>query len=279
MAVTAAPVAGPPTARPATKDLSLILSCYNAAGYLDRNIQRLFDFLSGLHRSFELLVVEDASTDSSLAILRRLEAAFPGLVVLRNPANMGKGFSIRNGILNSSGRLIIFTDPDMAYSTDNLAAVLQRLEAGCPMVTGNRRLPDSFYTVNNRLVRYVYRRHRTGMAFNWLVRGFFGLAGRDTQSGLKGFQRQVAMELFERVHTNGFLFDVELFICAKRLGCKVEEIPVHLTYQSDESTVAQLRYFVRLVPELIRIKWLDLNGQYGPHRTAESRPISGGPDG
>ena len=105
---------------------------------------------------------------------------------------MGKGYSIRNGILNSRGKYIIFTDIDMAYSKSNLLSVLEKLESGHPLVVGNRRLPESVYVVNNALVRYVYRRHRGGNAFNTLVRLLFGLTTRDTQSGLKGFSRNAA---------------------------------------------------------------------------------------
>ncbi|HET6464433.1 MAG TPA: glycosyltransferase [Nitrospiria bacterium] len=250
------------TMKPVTRDLSVIVGCYNESANLETNIIELAQFLDGLKRSYELLVVDDGSLDNSVAILRDLEQKVPGLVVLRNPKNMGKGFSIRNGILNCSGKYIIFTDSDMAYAQTNVRTVLERLESGCPVVVGNRRLPDSVYTVNNRLVRYVYRRHFLGTAFNLVIRRLFGITTHDTQSGLKGFQRQVAERIFERIYTDGFLFDVEVFVRAKRLGIPIEEIPVHLTYSSDASTVRQLRSFFTILPELMRIKMLDLRGAY-----------------
>jgi hypothetical protein len=111
-------------------------------------------------------------------------------------------------------------------------------------------------------VKYVYSRHRIGIAFNFLVRKFFGLTTRDTQSGLKGFHRQAAMHIFDKIYTDGFLFDIEIFIRAKRLGIPIEEIPVHLTYTTDDSTVKQLRSFLGILPDLIRIKLSDLSGKY-----------------
>lgn len=251
-----------PRARPITKDLSIILGCYNAAGHLETNIVDLACFLDNLDRSYELLIVDDGSQDNSLPILRRLQNTSPNLSVLRNPKNMGKGFSIRNGILNSCGNYIIFTDSDMVYSKQNILTLLEKLESDCPIVVGNRRLPESLYTVNNVLVKYVYRRHCTGSVFNFIVRKLFGLTARDTQSGLKGFQREVAMQIFDRLYTDGFLFDVEIFIRAKKLNIPITEIPVHLTYTTDQSTVKQLHYFFKVLPELIRIKFRELSGGY-----------------
>jgi glycosyltransferase involved in cell wall biosynthesis len=248
--------------RTAARDFSVVIGCYNAAGSLEAKLRGLVAFLDGLGRSYEVVIVEDGSRDMSLEILRRLERELPQLAVLHNPKNMGKGFSIRNGILNSSGRYLLFTDMDMVYAMDNLRAALAALESGASIVVGNRRLPASIYTVNNALVRYVYRRHQLGAAFNRLVRLLFGITTRDTQSGLKGFRREAAVLIFDRLYTDGFLFDVEIFVRSRRLDIPVVEIPVHLIYDSDESTVSQMREFLALVPELLRIKALELGGAY-----------------
>jgi dolichyl-phosphate beta-glucosyltransferase len=245
-----------------TTDLSVVVGCYNAAAHLEKRLLALLAFLEASGREHEILIVEDGSLDQSLPILRRLEDDHPAIRVLRNPRNMGKGFSIRNGILNSRGRYIIFTDVDMAYAMDNLLAVLERLEQGAPLVVGNRRLPESVYVVNNRLVKYVYRRHRAGIAFNALVRLLFGLTPRDTQSGLKGFSRAAAAQIFQRLHTDGFLFDIEIFIRSRALGIPVEEVPVRLTYEDDITTVEQFQVAFSVVPELVQIKLLELRGAY-----------------
>lgn len=246
----------------ATADLSVVVGCYNAARHLEKRLLALLAFLDGTGRDYEVLIVEDGSLDASLPILRRLEETYPAIRVLRNPRNMGKGYSIRTGILNSRGRHIIFTDVDMAYAMENLLAVLERLEAGAPLVVGNRRLPESVYVVNNRLVKFVYRRHRAGNAFNALVRLLFGLTTRDTQSGLKGFSRAVAAQIFHHLHTDGFLFDIEIFIRSRALGIPVEEVPVRLTYEDDVTTVQQFQVAFSVVPELVQIKMLELRGAY-----------------
>ena len=260
-----------PLMRRATTHLSVIVGCYNAARHLEKSLRELLAFLDTIGRDYEVLIVDDGSLDESLPILRRLEATVTSLSVLRNPRNMGKGYSIRNGILNSRGKYIIFTDVDMVYSTRNLLSVLEKLEGGNPVVVGNRRLPESVYVVNNALVKYVYRRHRGGMAFNRLVRLLFGLTTHDTQSGLKGFSRSAAAQIFQQVYTDGFLFDIEIFIRSRTLGIPVIDVPVRLTYEDDITTVQQFRYLFTVIPELIRIKMLEIRGAYQPHGPAVVR--------
>ena len=265
-----------PLMRRATTHLSVVVGCYNAAQHLEKRVRQLIAFLDETGREYEVLIVEDGSLDDSLPILRRLESDVPAITVLRNPRNMGKGYSIRNGILNSRGRYIIFTDIDMAYSMGNVLSVLERLEAGDSVVVGNRRLPESVYVVNNRLVKYVYRRHRGGTAFNTLVRLMFGLATHDTQSGLKGFTRAAAAQIFQRLYTDGFLFDIEIFIRARTLAIPVVEVPVQLTFEDDVTTVQQFRQLFTVVPGLIHIKMLQLRGAYdmaGRRRTPEPRDV------
>ena len=258
-----------PLMRRATTHLSVVVGCYNAAIHLEKRVLELIAFLESINREHEVLIVEDGSVDGSLPILRRLEETVRSINVLRNPRNMGKGYSIRNGILNSRGKYIIFTDIDMAYSKGNLLAVLEQLENGSPLVVGNRRLPESVYVVNNALVKYVYRRHRGADAFNRLVRLLFGLTTRDTQSGLKGFTRTAAAQIFQQLYTDGFLFDIEIFIRSRALGVPVKEIPVRLTYEDDVSTVQQFRQLFTVIPELMHIKMLELRGAYRGRGTAD----------
>jgi glycosyltransferase involved in cell wall biosynthesis len=263
-----------PLMRRATTQLSLVVGCYNAAAHLEKRLRDLVTFLDGTGRDYEVLIVEDGSVDESLPILRRLEDDVPSIHVLRNPRNMGKGYSIRNGILNSRGKHIIFTDIDMAYAKRNLLAVLERLEQGEAFVVGNRRLPESVYVVNNRLVKYVYRRHRMGNAFNALVRVLFGLTTRDTQSGLKGFSRSAAAKIFQQLYTDGFLFDIEIFIRSRTLGIPVVEVPVQLTYEDDITTVGQFRFLLMVIPELIHIKMLELRGEYATREVPAAPPAA-----
>ena len=252
-------------------DVSIIFGCYNAAPDLAQCVSLLYEMLERRGSEFEIVAVDDGSADSSLKELERLSGDFPALRTLRNPRNMGKGFSVRNGVLNSSGEKVVFVDADMAYAIENVAAVLDALDEGAGMVVANRRLPESVYTAHNSVIRYVYRRHRLGAAFNRLVRILYGIRTRDTQSGLKGFRREIAEAVFPRIVTDRFLFDVEIFIMASAYDIDIREIPVHVTFDSDDSTAAHFHTFLRVAPELVRIKYNQLRGMYRPAPASPTR--------
>ncbi len=242
--------------------LSIILSCYNESFMVESNVTKLLRLLDDLDISYEIIIVDDFSQDNSVEIVKEIQSVNQKIRLLRNPRNMGKGFSIRNGILNSNGEYIIFTDIDMVYSFDNIKSVLKELHNGYDIVVGNRRLEDSVYTVPNHLIKYVYKRSVVGLIFNFIVRLIFGIQIRDTQSGLKGFNRETATLIFPKVNTDRFIFDVEIFILAKYLNKKVKEIPVHSTYFSQLSSVKILKYSTKALKEVLTIKLYQISGKY-----------------
>jgi glycosyltransferase involved in cell wall biosynthesis len=215
-----------------------------------------------MNSSYEIIVIDDFSRDESVKTIRNVQTENDRVRLICNPHNMGKGFSIKNGVLNSSGKYIIFTDIDMVYSLENIKIVLEELNRGNDIVIGNRRLDDSIYIVPNKLIKYVYRRHFIGIVFNTIVRYIFGLNIRDTQSGLKGFNRETALTIFSNINTNRFVFDVEIFILAKNLNKTVKEIPVQLTYFSQRSTLNILKYSLKAISEVLSIKFYQIRGRY-----------------
>lgn len=256
--------------------LSIVVGCYNAGRKVTGDLLELLTFLEGLGRPYEILVVEDGSDDGTLVALRAMVAQCDSIRLLTNTRNRGKGYSIRKGIHHASGRYVIFTDVDMAYAKSDILTVLNELARGKPVVVGNRRLPESVYSANNTLVKYVYRRHLLGAAFNLLVRTLFGIDTRDTQSGLKGFHRKTALRIFHRVYTDGFLFDIEIFIRARKLGVQVAEVPVHVTFTDADSTVRLTRQLFRVLPDLLRIKVRELAGDYAVAEDAKELAVSPG---
>jgi glycosyltransferase involved in cell wall biosynthesis len=242
--------------------LSVIFPCYNESILIENSLSKLVSFLDTMQISYEIIFIDDFSRDDSVNIIKNLQSKDQKVKLLRNPCNMGKGFAIKNGILNCNGEYIIFTDIDMVYSLNNIKTVLEYLQKGNDIVVGNRRLQDSIYTVPNSLIKYVYKRHMVGTIFNTIVRYMFGLKVRDTQSGLKGFNRETALAIFSNINTNRFVFDVEIFILAKNLKKSVKEIPVHLTYFSQLSTVSIFKYSIRALHEILTIKLYHIRGKY-----------------
>ena len=242
--------------------LSIIFPCYNESILIENSLSKLASFLDAMQISYEIIFIDDFSRDDSVNIIKNLQRKNQKIKLLRNPCNMGKGFTIKNGVLNCNGEYIIFTDIDMVYSLKNIKTVLEYLQKNNDIVVGNRRLQDSIYTVPNSLIKYVYKRHMVGIIFNTIVRYMFGLNVRDTQSGLKGFNRETALAIFPNINTNRFVFDIEIFILAKNLKKSIKEIPVHLTYFSQLSSVRIFKYSLRALREILAIKFYQIRGKY-----------------
>jgi glycosyltransferase involved in cell wall biosynthesis len=196
-------------------ELSLILPCFNEADRLPATLATYLAHLPVDPGAVEILVVDDGSSDATAEVAQAVAARDTRVRVLRSQPNHGKGFAVRTGMLAAAGNLLLFTDADGAYGPADLERVVLAL-AEAPVAIGTRR-PDS----GTPLARQVASR-----AFNQALRVLSDLPFTDTQCGLKAFRREAAHQLFGRAKVNGFAFDVELLLLARRLGLPVAEIPV-----------------------------------------------------
>jgi glycosyltransferase involved in cell wall biosynthesis len=195
--------------------LSLILPCFNEAERLPATLATYLAQLPTAPGAVEVLVVDDGSTDATAEVARAVAAGDARVRVLSSRPNHGKGFAVRTGMLAGSGELLVFTDADGAYGPCDLERVVQALETA-PVAIGTRGQDTAA-----PLTRQVASR-----AFNVALHLLSDLPFTDTQCGLKGFRRQAAHRLFGRARVNGFAFDVELLLLARRLGLPVAEVPV-----------------------------------------------------
>ncbi|HVD14975.1 MAG TPA: dolichyl-phosphate beta-glucosyltransferase [Actinomycetota bacterium] len=196
--------------------LTIVLPCYQEADRLPTALERYLAHFSAGVRGVELLVVDDGSTDQTLAVAEAIAARDRRVRVLRCPTHRGKGFAVRTGMLAGRGDRLVFTDADASYGPDQVERVLRALD-GAPVAIGRRGDLETSGPVLRRLASRV---------FNQAMRRLLGLPFRDTQCGLKGFRRDAARELFGRTRVDGFAFDAEVLFLARRLGLTVAEVPV-----------------------------------------------------
>ena len=196
--------------------LTLILPCFNEAERLPAALATYLAQLPTASGAAEVLVVDDGSTDATAEIAQAAAAGDARVRVLGSRPNHGKGFAVRTGMLAATGERLVFTDADGAYGPEELKRVVQALQTA-PVAIGTRG-PDS----GAPLARQVASR-----AFNHALHLLSDLPFTDTQCGLKAFRRNAAHQLFGRARVNGFAFDVELLLLARRLGLPVAEVPVH----------------------------------------------------
>jgi len=201
--------------------LSVVIPTYNRASRIAASLETVLSYLAAKPFTAEIVVVDDGSSDGTADAAR---AALAGCVLSRvigRERNLGKGASVREGVLAAAGEVILFCDDDLSTPIDELDKALAALEAGADVVIGSRALPGSDIRVRQRRPR-----EWMGKLFNVLVRLLVLKGYRDTQCGFKAFRRGPAKDIFSRLQVPGFGFDVEVLVLCRERGYRVAEIPV-----------------------------------------------------
>jgi glycosyltransferase involved in cell wall biosynthesis len=189
-------------------------------------------------------------------IISQFAAKSPQVRLIQNPGNRGKGYSVRNGMLNARGRLLLFTDADLSCPISESAKLFAALESGADVAMGSRWLDPSLQFHRQSLKRQFLSR-----VYNLFLRIALGFPYRDTQCGFKAFSRRAVERIFplQRIYRWGF--DPELIFLAGRMGLKVTEVPV-IWGHDDLSKIHPIRDGLRMGLEVLKIRWLALTGKY-----------------
>ena len=238
------------TAGPTIPVRSLVIPMYDEGTRIGRTIAALAD--SPLRRSgVEFVLVDDGSGDGTPTIAAR-ELAAHGLddsQVVRLERNMGKGAAVRAGMLAARGEIRVFVDADLCVDTADIERCFEEIEEGrADVVYGTRAHPASSLERSQPAHRVL-----SGRTFNLLLRTLGLTDERDTQCGLKGFRASAAEDIFGRLVTERFAFDVEVLARAGRSGLRVVPLPVQWAHV-DASRVRPVRDGVDMARAAIRIR-------------------------
>jgi len=179
-------------------EFSLVLPVYNQANIVQRSIQEI---INAFGDSCEIIVINDGSNDD---LDCKIEQYSSFINYIKNQKNMGKGYSVKKGMLLAKKQYRVFTDADIPYGIEGIRNVVKKLEEGYDVVIGERKepYPDDFLRLAG---------HRM---FSFFIKHYLKIPFRDTQCGLKGFKASVAEEIFEKLTIDGFAFDLELLSLA-----------------------------------------------------------------
>ncbi len=231
----------------AVPHLSVVVPAYNEEQRLKESLPVILDYLKAQSYTWELLVVDDGSTDGTSRVAEELSRDCP-CRVLRNEPNRGKGYSIKRGMLEARGRYRLFSDADLSTPINELEKFWAPIEQGFDVVIGSRAVEGSQLEV-----RQAFYRELMGRVFNLLVRVMLVGGVRDTQCGFKLFTERAAEKVFHEQSLAGFAFDVEVLVLARRHGFGIREVPVRWI-NSPATKVSALRDSTRMFADLLRIK-------------------------
>ena len=230
--------------------LSIVIPAYNEASRIGKTLEEVRCYMASKPFASELILVDDGSSDGTPDLFRDLQSRCPDVRIFRNEPNRGKGFSVRRGILEARGELILFTDADLSAPIEEADKLIDSLNsAGADSAVGSRAL-------NRELigVRQPWRRELAGRCFNLFVRVFTGLNIRDTQCGLKMFRRATTRRAFELQRVERFGFDPEVLFLIQRLGGRIVEVPVRW----NDNPATKIRLFrdsSRMFLDLLALRW------------------------
>ena len=235
---------------------SIVIPAYNESARLGASLEKVLSYVHAQPWHAEVIVVNDGSRDNTVDIIRTFAAKDPTLRLVENPGNRGKGYSVRNGVLQAKGDVVLFTDADLSSPIEEAAKLLKALDEGADIAIGSRWLRAETQTQRQPLHRQLF-----GRIFNLLLRLTLGLKFKDTQCGFKAFKRPAAQAIFPLQKIERWGFDPEILFLARKAGLKVVEIPVAWGH-SGGTRINPLIDGSRMFWEMLRIRWYSLTGEY-----------------
>lgn len=238
--------------------LSIIIPIYNEEKDLERSIKNFSNYLAGQNYNYEIIIVNDGSTDGTGKIVAELIGRIKNLRLINLPINQGKGFAVKNGMLVAYGDYRLFIDADGSTAIEHIDKIWPLFNKGIDIIIGSRNKKDTPGAIVG--TRQPYWKIFLGKCGNFLTRLLLVPNIYDTQCGFKTFTKKATEDIFPKLKINRWMFDVEILALARRLNYKIGKIPVYWT-NSAFSRVGTRGYIISL-KEIIKIKYNLLTGKY-----------------
>jgi dolichyl-phosphate beta-glucosyltransferase len=238
-----------------TPELSIVIPSFNEEVRLPASLGKIAEYIRDRRPNTEVLVVDDGSTDRTAAVAESLRDRIPGLRVISNGINRGKGFSVKHGSLEATGEVVLFTDADLSAPIEEAEKLFAALKS-CDVAIGSRAVDRSLIEVHESVFREF-----AGIIFNRIVRLILWLPFVDTQCGFKAFRRERCRIIFEQQTIERFGFDPELLYLARHHGLSIKEVPVRWAH-SPATKVSMMRDSVQMFVDVFIIRWNGMRGRY-----------------
>ena len=236
-------------------EISVIIPAYNEEKRVSKTLHAIKAYLEDKF-SYEIIVVDDGSTDGTVEVCQKFFHINGCGKVLKNDHNCGKGYSVRRGMLEAKGKLMLFSDADMSTPIGEIEKLMCEIDKGYDIAIGSRSISGSDIKLHQ-----PFYRESMGKVFNFFVQMIAVKGIIDTQCGFKLFTDKAVRDIFPGQYNDGFSFDVEVLFIARKLGYSIKEVPI-TWINSPASRVHPVVDSIRMLLDLFCIRIRDLRGGY-----------------
>lgn len=240
-------------------NLSIVIPAFNESARIPATLEQVVGCIREQGWDAEIIVVNDGSTDKTAQVVQEFAQTAPEIRMIENPGNRGKGYSVRSGMLQALGEIVMFTDADLSAPMEEAERLFAHISDGADIAIGSRWLEKGRQTHKQPLYRQFF-----GRCFNAVTRGVMGLHFADTQCGFKAFTRAAAQTVFQLQTIERWGFDPEILFIALKCGYRVDEVAVSWGHD-ERSRMSYLRDGIRMLEDVAIIRWNALVGRYSKH--------------
>jgi glycosyltransferase involved in cell wall biosynthesis len=239
-------------------DISVIIPAFNEEERITPTLVAFDSYLAGMAASYEIVVVDDGSTDGTVALVESLRNQMPNLRCVDTVTNRGKGHAVRVGMLDAKGDVRIMCDADGSMPPEEMPKLLAPIFQGkTEIAIGSRYAEGAKSGVDQPRWRVIWSRLANKVIQRSLVAGI-----RDTQCGFKAFSADAAETVFSKATIDGWSFDLEILALASRLGYSIQEFGVEWS-DDERSRISPVKDFINVVREFLTIRGNFRRNHYG----------------
>jgi dolichyl-phosphate beta-glucosyltransferase len=236
--------------------ISVIIPCFNEESGIYENIKKIHEYLKENFDNFEIIAVNDGSTDKTVEELKKVQAEIP-LEIINNRENEGKGKAVEDGMMKSQNEIVMFLDADLAIPIEELPKFVEEIKKGNDLAIASRFVPGLKIVKKvlwyRRIMEKIFRIIRMVILNNYEV--------KDTQCGFKVMKRDAAMKIFPLMKIKRFAFDAEIIFIAKKFNLKIKELPITLQ-NPVRSHIRIVKDSLNMISDLIKIRVNSAKGEY-----------------
>lgn len=236
--------------------LSVIVPAYNEEKRIGNTLLAIDHFLSQQDYVSEIVVVDDGSKDNTVQSVKGFQKMIKNLRVVDNKENNGKGYVVRQGLLEGKGEFRLFTDADNSTSIEQVDKLLKYVKDGeFNIAIGSRDVEGAELAVPQ-----PFYKEWLGNIGNILIRLLAVSGIKDTQCGFKCFSAKAAEDIIPRLTINRWGIDIEILAVARLLGYKIKEVPIR--WVNDPNSKVSWKGYLNTFRELAKIKWNLIKKRY-----------------